>query len=156
VRVGRATNAAAILLAISGAYLAVEYKSLMEYMQMLFSTFNAPLFALVAVAALAPRKAARSGIGGFVLGLLSAILHQILVHAGLVSYGSMMSANFYSAILGFTVALVATLAMGRRRMPATLEMSAPLVRMPVTFTVPTVAIALVILCAAIAFNVIFW
>lgn len=156
VKVGRVTNAAAILVAISGAYLAVAYKSLMEYIQMLFSTFNAPLFALVAVAALAPRKAARSGIAGFVLGLLSAILHQILVHAGLVRYGSLMSANFYSAILGFTVALVATLAMGRRRMPSTFERSAALVRMPVKFTVPTVAIALGILCAAVAFNVIFW
>ena len=154
--VGRATNAAAILLAICGAYLAVEYKSLMEYIQMLFSTFNAPLFALVAVAALAPRKAAASGMGGFALGLISAIAHQVLVHAGVVHYGSMMSANFYSAIIGFTVAAAATLVEGSRRGSAQFEMGQQLGRMPIKFTVPTVAISVGILCATVAFNAIFW
>jgi SSS family solute:Na+ symporter len=153
---GRVTNAAAILLSISGAYLAVGYKSLMEYMQMLFSTFNAPLFALVALAALAPRRAARGGMGGFVLGLLSTILHQILVHAGLVTYGSLMSANFYCAILGFSVAVIATLIIGWLRGAAEFETSASMVRLPVHFTVPTVLLALGILFAGVAFNVVFW
>jgi SSS family solute:Na+ symporter len=153
--VGRCTNAAAILLSISGAYLAVEYKSLMEYMQMLFSVFNAPLFALVALAALAPRQASRGGMGGFVLGLLSTILHQILVHAGLVSYGSLMSANFYGAILGFSVAVIATLAIGRLRDPAGFETRTSLVRLPVRFSVTTVLVALGILFVGVAFNVIF-
>ena len=153
---GRVTNAAAILLSISGAYLAVGYKSLMEYMQMLFSTFNAPLFALVALAAIAPRRAARGGMGGFALGLLSTILHQILVHGGLVTYGSLMSANFYCAILGFSVAAIATLIIGRLRGAAEFETSASMVRLPVHFTVPTVLLALGILCAGVAFNLIFW
>jgi len=153
---GRVTNAAAILLSISGAYLAVEYKSLMEYMQMLFSIFNAPLFALVALAALAPRRVARGGMGGFALGLLSALLHQILVHAGLVRYGSLMSANFYGATLGFSVAVIATLAIGWFREPAKLEPGASIVRLPMNFSAATVLAALGILFAGVAFNVIFW
>jgi SSS family solute:Na+ symporter len=153
---GRVTNAVAILLSISGAYLAVEYKSLMEYMQMLFSIFNAPLFALVALAALAPRRVARGGMGGFALGLLSALLHQILVHAGLVRYGSLMSANFYGATLGFSVAVIATLAIGWLREPAKLEPGASIVRLPMNFSAATVLAALGILFAGVAFNVIFW
>ena len=153
---GRVTSAVAILLSIAAAYLAVEYKSLMEYAQMIFSIFNAPLFALVGLAALMPRKAARGGMGGFVLGLLSAVLHQILVHAGLVRYGSQMSANFYGAILGFCVAIVATLAIASCRKPVKLETRAPLVRLPVQFALPTVLAAVGILCAGFAFNVIFW
>lgn len=153
---GRVTNAVAILLSISGAYLAVEYKSLMEYMQMLFSIFNAPLFALVALAALAPRRVARGGMGGFALGLLSALLHQILVHAGLVRYGSLMSANFYGATLGFSVAVIATLAIGWFREPAKLEPGASIVRLPMNFSAATVLAALGILFAGVAFNVIFW
>jgi len=156
VLVGRVTTAAAILLSISGAYLAVEYKSLMEYIQMLLSTFNAPLFALVALAALAPRKAARGGMGGFVLGLLVAIVHQILLHAGVVSYGSLMNANFYGAILGFSVAMLATLAIGFCRGAAQHETGVSPVRLPVEFTVPAVLIGAGVLCAAVVFNWIFW
>jgi len=95
-------------------------------------------------------------MGGFVLGLLSAVLHQILVHAGLVRYGSQMSANFYGAILGFCVAIVATLAIASCRKPVKLETRAPLVRLPVQFALPTVLAAVGILCAGFAFNVIFW
>jgi SSS family solute:Na+ symporter len=154
--VGRLTNAAAILVAIFGAYLAAEYKSLMEYMQMIFSTFNAPIFALVALAALLPRKAARGGVGGFVLGLFSAILHQVLVQLGLLRYGSQMSATFYSAMLGFSVAVVGTLFISSRRAPLEQGSGAPLVRLPVQFSFPTVLMALGILGAAVVFNVIFW
>jgi len=153
---GRVTNAAAILLSISGAYLAAEYKSLMEYVQMLFSIFNAPLFALVALAALAPRRAARGGMGGFVLGLLCALTHQILVHAGLLRYGSLMSANFYGATLGFSSAVLATLAIGWLRGPAQPEQGASSLRLPANFTVTTVLLALGILLVAGAFNVFFW
>jgi SSS family solute:Na+ symporter len=55
---GRLATATAILLSIGGAYVALEYQSIMEYMQMIFSTFNAPIFALVMLAALAPARAA--------------------------------------------------------------------------------------------------
>jgi SSS family solute:Na+ symporter len=111
VRVSRLTNAAAIALSIGAAYVALSYQSLMEYMQMIFSTFNAPLFALVGLAFVAPRRVRGSGVRGFCLGLGSAALHQVLVHAGLLHYGSQMSANFYAAMVGFSVAAVGTLAL---------------------------------------------
>jgi SSS family solute:Na+ symporter len=61
----RMTSAAAVFLAVGAAYLALEYQRLIDYMQMLFSTFNAPLFALVA---LTPRSVAGGGLAGLSLG----------------------------------------------------------------------------------------
>jgi SSS family solute:Na+ symporter len=155
----RATNAAAVLMSIGAAYVALSYQSLMEYIQMILSIFNAPLFALVALAALAPRRVARGGVGGLAAGVVSAGLHQSLVFVGMLRYGSQMSANFYAAILSFTVTCAGTLAMGGFRAPihdAESGTAGEPMRVPVRFSVPTVMWALVVAAACILFNMIFW
>lgn len=158
VGMGRLTNAAAILLSIGAASLALRHESLMEYVQMILSTFNAPLFALVALAALAPRIATKGGLGGFTLGLISAIIHQVLVYAGILHYGSQMSANFYAAILGFCVATAATLSIGLIRRPADLlpGSDADAGRVSIEFSLATVSLAVVIVAAGLFINFLFW
>lgn len=153
---GRMTNAAAVLLSIGAAYVALEYRSLMEYTQMIFAAFNGPVFALVAMGALAPRRSAGGGVAGFALGLASAALHQMLVHAGVLHYGSLMSANFYAAVLSFTVAGVSTLvaAKTRRKREAPVPTAEP-VRISGQFSIPVGLAALGILLVCVAFNVIF-
>ena len=114
-RASRITNAAAFLLAMGAAYFALGFQSLMEYIQLILSTFNAPLFALVALAVLAPRKAAAGGVAGFTIGLGCVIAHQVLALTHVLHYGSQMAANFYGAVLGFAVAFVCTLTAGSLR-----------------------------------------
>jgi SSS family solute:Na+ symporter len=122
---GRMTAVLAIFLSVFGAYTALEYRSMMDYMQMIFSTFNAPLFAIVMLAALVPQRAAGGGLAGFVAGLVCTVLHQVLVHVNVLHYGSQMSANFYGAILGFGVAGLSTLMIGRgRKQPLSQESKA--------------------------------
>jgi len=115
-RVSRFTNAAAILLSIGAANFALHFQSLMEYIQLVLSTFNAPLFALVMLAVISPHRAVAGGRLGFLSGLGVSILHQVLVLGGLLHYGSQMAANFYGSTIGFTVALICTL--GARLMGA--------------------------------------
>lgn len=156
--VGRTSNAAAVLVSIGAAFLALSYRSLMEYIQLILSTFNAPLFALVALAALTPRKAARGGLAGFALGVTSAVVQQSLVIAGLLRFGSQMSANFYAAILSFTVTIAATLAVGSARGPL-VPQSGPadgLEPVPFRATLPTVVWAALVGAACVLFNVLFW
>jgi SSS family solute:Na+ symporter len=156
--IGRLTNAAAILLSIGAASLALRHESLMEYVQMILSTFNAPLFALVALAALAPRRAAKGGLGGFALGLICACIHQALVYAGVLHYGSQMSANFYAAILGFTVAACSTLLIGLIRGTAE-RLPSPdgnAGRTLVHFSLPGVLLAGAVIAACLLINVLFW
>jgi solute:Na+ symporter, SSS family len=153
---GRLTNAAAVLLSIGAASLALRHESLMEYVQMILSTFNAPLFALVALAALAPHRVA-GGLGGFTLGLLSAVLHQALVYTAVLHYGSQMSANFYAAILGFSVAVFSTLLIGIIRKPIKPLMDTDENAGPVSirFSSPTVLLAVMVVAACIFINVFF-
>jgi SSS family solute:Na+ symporter len=87
----------------------------MEYIQLVLSTFNAPLLALVFLAAAVPGRANRSGSAGFLTGLAVSVGHQVLVLAGLLHYGSQMAANFYGAILGFCAALAASIVIAKLR-----------------------------------------
>ena len=153
---GRTTSALAVVLSIGSAYVALQYQSLMEYMQMIFASFNAPIFALVVLAVLLPGRVRRGGLGGFVLGFASAVAHKVLVEAGALHYGSRMSRNFYTAILAFTVTIVATLAIARLRgqdAEPSEDMPAAMVR---TIPMRTVVAALVILAVTVWFNVYFW
>jgi SSS family solute:Na+ symporter len=156
--ISRMTNAAAVLLSIGAAYVALSYQSLMDYIQMVLSIFNAPLFALVALAALVPRRVVNGGLGGLTLGLTSTILHQVMVRAGLLHYGSQMSANFYAAILGFSIAAAGTLAIGRIRgqiAPRPTLGEEP-VRLPLRFSLPTILMAIGIVGVCVVINVVFW
>jgi hypothetical protein len=69
-----------------------------------------------------------------------------------------MSANFYGAILGFSIAIVGTLAISRARgqalpQPSLAEES---VCSPVQFPLLLVLLAAGIVCLCAAFNVFFW
>jgi solute:Na+ symporter, SSS family len=155
---GRMTTASAILLSIAGAYAALEYQSMMEYMQMIFSTFNAPLFAIVMLPAVAPQRAAGGGLAGFVAGLTCTVLLQVLVHAGVFHYGSQMNANFYGAVLGFGVAAVSTLMVGRSRRHALSQGSKARIFVWLSPAFPSLLVLLaagiVSLCAAL--NIYLW
>jgi len=156
--VGRTSNAAAVIISIGSAYVALRYQSLMEYIQLILSTFNAPLFALVALAALAPRRTARGGVGGFAMGVASAMLQQSLVIAGVLHFGSQMSANFYTAILSFAVTIAGTVTIGvirGRAVPADQRIN-KLEPAAVRFSTLTVMWAIVVAGVCVLFNVLFW
>ena len=151
---GRLMNVLAILLSGGGAYSALHYESLMEYIQMILSTFNAPIFALVALAALAPRRAAGGGLTGLLTGLASAGVHQALVFASVLHYGSRMSANFYAAIFSFSVTAVATVifsSFSTKRGDSRVNEHPP-TPIPVSYSMPTLVWALVVSGACIAVN----
>lgn len=153
----RATNVAAVLLSIGAAHFALAYHSIMEYMQMIFSAFNGPLLALVLLAAIAPGSAAGGGLIGFTVGLASAVLHQMLVHAGVLQYGSAMSANFYAATLSMSMAVLGTLISARlaRWAGTDAEQASWPVRVSVQFSLPVALIASAILVVCVLFNAIF-
>jgi solute:Na+ symporter, SSS family len=156
--VSRMTNAAVVLLSVGAASFALGFQSLMEYIQLILSTFNAPLFALVALAVIAPPRVARSGRTGFLLGLGCAIIHQVLVLAHVLHYGSQMAANFYGAIVGFCVAVLSTLALGWLRASPADELAGQqsFDQQPNSIRWPALAAGVVLAGLFVAFNVMFW
>jgi solute:Na+ symporter, SSS family len=154
-RIGRVTSVVTVALSIGAAYSALSFQSLMEYIQMILSTFNAPIFALVALAAVVPKRAAGGGLQGLVAGLAVAIGHHVLFFSGISHYGSRMAANFYAAILSFSVCAVVTLAASRIHAgnDQSAIMAPPHTPLPFRYSLPTVVWAGIVFAACVCVNI---
>ncbi len=117
-RVGRMFTAVAACLSVATAYIAFRYNNLMDYLQLIFSLFNAPLCALFGLGMFTMWASPAGGFWGLLCGVLAAGAHNLAVREGWLVYGSQMSANFYGAIYGWVVCAVVTTAVSaatRRR-----------------------------------------
>ena len=101
VLVGRISTLVAILLSIATAYLALSFSNIMDYLQLLFSLFNAPLLATFLLGMFTMWATPKAAFWGLLLGTLSSIVHNLAYRMHWIRYGSDMSANFYGAILAF-------------------------------------------------------
>jgi SSS family solute:Na+ symporter len=117
--VGRLATVAASLFSVITAYIAFQYNSLMDYLQLLFSLFNAPLFATLLLGVFTTWVTPSAGFWGLICGMLAAIAHNFAFRLHLLQYGSEMIANFYGAIYGWSVCMIATMAISlfTRRKP---------------------------------------
>jgi SSS family solute:Na+ symporter len=107
--VGRLATVVASLFSILTAYIALRYNSLMDYLQLLFSLFNAPLFATSLLGVFTTWATPSAGFWGLICGMLIAIAHNFAFHLHLLQYGSEMIANFYGAIYGWSACMIATI-----------------------------------------------
>ena len=120
-KVGRAATVAGVLIGIATAFIAAGYENIMNYIQLLFSIFNAPLFATFIIGMLWKRTTPWGGFWGLVAGTLSAFVAHF-AFVGWVIGGdftiwdpwitieSGQSQNFYGAIIAFVADAVVTLA----------------------------------------------
>lgn len=113
VAVGRIAMVAAILLSTASAYLALNFNNLMDYLQLLFSLFNAPLFATFVLGMFTVWATEKGSFWGLLTGIVIASAHNIAYRLHLLHYGSDMNANFYGAILGWSICLIATTVVSR-------------------------------------------
>jgi solute:Na+ symporter, SSS family len=81
-RVGRMVTVVATVLAIGTAFIASTYANLMDYLQQLFSFFNAPLFATFILGMFWRRMTPAAGWIGLVCGTVSAVTVFILTESG--------------------------------------------------------------------------
>jgi SSS family solute:Na+ symporter len=81
-RVGRVVTVIATVFAIGTAFIASTYANLMDYLQQLFSFFNAPLFATFILGMFWRRMTPAAGWTGLVSGTLAAVLVFVLVESG--------------------------------------------------------------------------
>ena len=107
---GRISTVVATILAVATASIAFRYHSLMDYQTLLFSLFNAPLFATFLFGMFTTWATPSGGFWGLLAGLVAAIAHNIAVRGQVIGYGSDLLASFYGAAYGFGVSL-ATIAL---------------------------------------------
>jgi SSS family solute:Na+ symporter len=169
---GRWTTVIGVLISIGTAYLVMQFASIMDYVQALFSFFIAPLFGTVVLGMLWKRATGPAGFWGLLLGTLSSISMWAWVkvdptalrYVALSPNAKALAQDMYQALWSFLVCVTVTVVvsyMTKPRSEAELEgLVRGLTPMPSvgdlpfydrpTFWAVVVAIIFVIL------NIIFW
>ncbi|GAB7049760.1 sodium:solute symporter family protein [Catenuloplanes indicus] len=107
-RVGRIATVCGVLIGIGTAFIAADFSNIMNYIQTLFSLFNAPLFATFIVGMFWKRMTAQAGFWSLLLGTLASFTVYLLYKAGTLPFGSDLEESFWGAgIAFFTVVVVA-------------------------------------------------
>jgi SSS family solute:Na+ symporter len=110
-RVGRAVTVVGCVLAIGTAFIAGSFENLMDYIQALFSFFNAPLFAIFILGLFWKRMTGPAGWTGLVSGTLAAVVVDTLVRTEVIAVssqaGSFMGASA-AFVVGIAVAAIVT------------------------------------------------
>jgi SSS family solute:Na+ symporter len=172
VSVGRWCTLLGVLVSIGTAYFVMQFHSIMDYVQALFSFFVAPLFGTVVLGMLWPRATAAGGFWGLLSGTVSAIglwawvkiTPSALQYVALSPKAKDMAENMYRALWSWIVCVIVTvvvsyltrpkpvgeltgLVYGFTKLPS--ESDVPIYQRPI-FWAAVVAVVFVVL------NIIFW
>jgi SSS family solute:Na+ symporter len=111
VRFGRVATVIGIVIAIGTALIASGYSNLMNYLQALFSIFNAPLFATFLLGMFWKRMTPAAGISGLVAGTIAALVVYVgYKFTGWFDFGSDLDESFWGAGLAFIVDILVSVA----------------------------------------------
>ncbi|MEA2124483.1 MAG: solute:Na+ symporter, family, partial [Solirubrobacteraceae bacterium] len=118
VTVGRYVTVAGIVVAIGTALIASGYQNLMNYLQALFSIFNAPLFATFIIGMFWKRMTPAAGLWGLVAGTVAALV----TYCGYkffdwFTFGSDLDESFWGAGAAFVVDALVTVAVSLATRP---------------------------------------
>jgi SSS family solute:Na+ symporter len=108
VRYGRIATIAGILISIATALIASGYSNIMNYIQVLFSVFNVPLFATFFIGMFWKRMTPWAGFWGMAAGSVGALGTYVLYKAGVLTFGSDLAEAFWAAIVAFTLDTLVT------------------------------------------------
>lgn len=106
VRVGRLATVGGVMLGVGTAFIAAGYSNIMEYLQALFSFFNAPLFATFIVGLFWKRMTPWAGFWGLLAGISAGFASYMLYKAGVLDFGTELNASFWGAGAAFVVDVV--------------------------------------------------
>jgi SSS family solute:Na+ symporter len=106
--VGHWITVVGIAISVGTAYIVLQFNNLMDYMQLIFSFFNAPLFGTFLLGMFWKRSTATGAFWGLLGGTLTAMVHYFATKAGWISYPSDMTTNFYGAIYAFVACVALT------------------------------------------------
>jgi SSS family solute:Na+ symporter len=135
VRMGRWCTILGVLVSIGTAYLVMQFKSIMDYVQALFSFFIAPLFGTVLLGMLWKRATPAGGFWGLLAGTVSSIAMwawvkmdpSALRYIALSPHAKDMAENMYRALWSWIVCVVVTAAVSYITRPLPVEKLAGLV-----------------------------
>jgi SSS family solute:Na+ symporter len=127
VGMGRWCTIIGVLVSIGTAYLVMQFASIMDYVQALFSFFIAPLFGTVLLGMLWKRASPKGGFCGLLAGTLSSIAMWLwvkldptaLAYVALSKNAKPMAENMYRALWSWIICVVVTVAVSMLTKPKT-------------------------------------
>lgn len=106
-RVGRIITVVGVVIGIGTAFIASGYSNIMDYIQALFSLFNAPLFGAFIIGMFWKRMSAWAGFWSLLLGTLAAfITYAGYKWFGWFTFGSDLDESFWGAGIAFVVVAI--------------------------------------------------
>jgi SSS family solute:Na+ symporter len=116
VRMGRLSTVLGVLISVGTAYLVMQFLSIMDYVQALFSFFIAPLFGTVILGMLWKRATPAGGFWGLFAGTAASIgmwtwvkLNPgALAYVALSSHAKDMAENMYRALWSWLICMLVT------------------------------------------------
>ncbi len=108
VRFGRIATVAGIVISIATALIAAGYSNIMNYIQVLFSVFNVPLFATFFIGMFWKRMTPWAGFWGMVAGSIGALGTYILYKTGTIAFATDLDEAFWAAIVAFSLDAIVT------------------------------------------------
>jgi SSS family solute:Na+ symporter len=121
IRFGRLATVVGIGVGILTALIASGYQNIMDYIQLLFSFFNAPLFATFIIGMFWKRSTSAGGFWGIVAGTLGAVVAHFVHVWDIINLGSDQAAAFWGAIAAFVADAIVTVAVSLATQPKPLE-----------------------------------
>jgi SSS family solute:Na+ symporter len=163
-RVGKGATIVGTALSIGAAYIVLMFDNLMDYMQLIGTLFISPFFVVFLLGMCSRRITATAAFYGVVAGILGGLTQYLLYRAGIIEYPTPMAATLHLAVweggLGALVTLLLTLVtkpapddrlqgLVYGTQPAVPEVRQHWIRTPEF-------LAVIVLAAFVALNVIFW
>jgi solute:Na+ symporter, SSS family len=120
-RFGRIATVTGIVIGIGTALIASGYNNIMDYIQLLFSFFNAPLFATFIIGMYWKRMTPWAGFWGLIAGTLGAAAAHYGDTWDVFSLGSPQAAAFWGAIAAFVADAVVSVGVSMVTQPKPVE-----------------------------------
>jgi SSS family solute:Na+ symporter len=120
-RFGRIATITGIVIGIGTAVIASGYNNIMDYIQLLFSFFNAPLFATFIIGMFWKRMTPWAGLWGLVAGTVGAAAAHYANSWDVISLGSDQAAAFWGAIAAFVADAIVTVVVSMVTQPKPVE-----------------------------------
>jgi SSS family solute:Na+ symporter len=101
VRIGRIATFFGLLVSIGTAFIAKGNSNIMNYVQQLFSVFNAPLFATFIIAMYWKRATPLAGALSMIAGSVAAEVTHLMYSQKVINFGSQIASTWWQAIIAF-------------------------------------------------------
>jgi SSS family solute:Na+ symporter len=100
-RVGKHATFWGVVVSVGAAFLVTQFNSVMDYMQLLFSFFNAPIFATFLLGMFWARTTPTAAFWGLIVGIFAGLVHHLCKVMGYLTERSDMASAFHGAIWSF-------------------------------------------------------